>query len=184
MTLNDFFSNTYVQTVILYLISTVIAIVFATRPRVVWSKAHESAFRIKSNEGDQPFYVYTSEIWVKNLGRAQASNLEIILNYRPRHYEIWTPRTFKEETLPDDRLALTFEALGPQDEFQISMLDTVVKTPIVIEIRHQAGLAKQTEMQTNTKPATYLLVAFAVVALVGFGFILYQVAAFFGPLIF
>ena len=129
-------------------------------------------------------YVYTSEIWVKNLGRAQAKQLEIVLNYKPRHYEIWTPRKCTEELLADDRLALTFETLGPHDEFQISMFDTDIDTPSVIEVRHESGLASEAEMQTTPKPGTFLISFLGTLILVGFGVILYQIAAFLGPFIF
>lgn len=184
MTLSDFFSNTYVQTIILAVASAIIAAVFATRPRVVWSKAHQSTFRLKSKDGEKPLYVYTSEIWIKNLGRAQAKQLEIVLNFKPRHYEIWTPRKCTEELLADDRLALTFETLGPHDEFQISMFETDIDTPKVIEVRHEAGLAKEAEMQTTPKPGTFLILVVVTLLLAGFGLILYQIAAFFGPMFF
>lgn len=184
MTITDFFANTYVQTAILSILSAVIAVLFASRPRVNWSKAHQSSFRLMNEAGDEPLYVCTSEIWIKNSGRAQAKNLEIILNFRPQHYEIWTPRKCKEEILADDRLSLTFETLGPQDEFDISMLHTFGETPSVIEVRHEGGLAKETEMQTTVKPGTFTLLVCVAVFLVGFGLILYQLAALFGPMLF
>lgn len=184
MTVTDFFSNTYVQTLVLSLVSAIIAAVFATRPRVVWSKAHQSSFRLKPKEGEKPLYIYTSEIWIKNSGRAQARQLEVVLNFTPQHYEIWTPRKCKEELLADDRLCLTFETLGPQDEFEISMLSSSGETPNVIEVRHEAGLAKETEMQTTAKPGTFFLIIIVTLFLVGFVLILYQIAAFLGPMFF
>jgi hypothetical protein len=184
MTLSDFFSNTYVQTIVLAFASAIIAALFARRPRVVWSKAHQSTFRFKLNEGEKPLYFYTSEIWVKNMGHAQAKNLEVVLNFKPRHYEIWTPRKFTEEFLADDHLALTFETLGPNDEFEISMLSIDVETPLIIEVRHEAGLASETKMQTTPKLGTFLIIVLATLILVGFAVILYQIAALFGPMIF
>jgi len=183
MTVTDFFSDTYVQTAVLSLVSAIVAALFATRPRVVWSKAHQSSFRFKPNESEQPFYVHTSEIWIKNSGRAQAKQLEVVLNFRPQHYEIWTPRKCKEELLADDRLSLTFETLGPQDEFEISMLNTFGETPNVIEVRHEVGLAKEAEMQTTAKPGTFTLLIFLGLSLAGFILILYQIAAFLGPML-
>lgn len=184
MTLSDFFSNTYVQTIVLAFASAVIAAVFASRPRVVWSKAHQSIFRPRVNQGDRPLYVYTSEIWVKNLGRAQAKQVEIVLNFRPTHFEVWTPRKCTEELLAEGHLTLTFETLGPHDEFEISMLNIEGETPRIIEVRHEAGLASQVEMQTTPKPSAFLIIGFVTLFLVGFAVILYQIAAFFGPMIF
>lgn len=183
MTLIDILSNTFVQTLILTIVSAIVAAFFATRPRVVWSEAHESIFRLKEQDSERPLYVYTSEIWIKNTGRAQAKQLEVILNYRPRHYKIWTPRKCKEEELPDNRFSLTFETIAPQDEFEVSMLSTDSENPLVIEIRHEAGVAQKMEMQTTAKPGKVLLGVCGILLLVGFVVVLYQIAAFIGPML-
>ncbi len=183
MTLTEFFSNTYVQTLLLSFMSAIIAAIFATRPRVIWSKTHQSSFRLKTNEGEKPLYIYTSEIWIKNSGRAQAKHLEVVLNFKPQHYQVWSPRKCREELLADDRLSLTFETLGPQDEFEIAMLDSFGETPNVIEVRHEAGLARETEMQTTAKPGTFFLLIIVTLFLAGFVLILFQIAAFFGPML-
>lgn len=184
ITLIDFFSNTYVQTIILSLVSAAIATFFVSRPRLVWSKTHQNSFRLKSEKDERPLYINTSEIWVKNLGRSQARQVEVVLNFRPQHYQVWTPRKCKEEVLADDRLSLTFDTLGPNDELEISMLDSFADTPNVLEVRHEAGLANEEKMQTNIQPGRFTIVALSMVFLMGLILIFYQIAAFIGPMLF
>jgi len=183
MTLTDFFTNTYVQTTILSILSAIVAAVFATRPRVIWSETHQSSFRLKPNEENAPVHVRTSEIWIKNTGRAPAKHLEVVLNYRPQHYQIWKPRKCEEKLLDDDRLSLVFETLGPKDEIEISMLDAFVDTPMVVGVRHEAGLAAETKMQTTEKPSALFLYTFLFFSIVGFLFVIYQLLAFLGPML-
>jgi hypothetical protein len=86
--------------------------------------------------------------------------------------------------LADDRLSLTFETLSPKDEFEISMISSYGETPNVIEVRHEAGLATKSEMQTTAKPGAFLMVVVLTLFLLAFFFVLYQVAATFGPMLF
>jgi hypothetical protein len=64
------------------------------------------------------------------------------------------------------------------------MLDSFGKTPDVLEVRHEAGLASKTEMQTTPKPGTLMLTFVLYLMLAGFVLTLYQVASFFGPILF
>ena len=83
-----------------------------------------------------------------------------------------------------DRISLTFETLGPKEEFDISMLHPHGETPMVIEVRHESGLASEVEMQTTVKPRAFMIFSVGTLFVVGFILMLYQVAAFFGPMLF
>jgi hypothetical protein len=39
-------------------------------------------------------------IWVQNTGRGLITNIEVVLNYPPQHYEIWPQREYQVETNP------------------------------------------------------------------------------------
>jgi hypothetical protein len=45
-------------------------------------------------------FLHAGYIWAQNTGRGLITNIEVVLNYPPQHYEIWPQREYQVETNP------------------------------------------------------------------------------------
>lgn len=141
-TLQAFANSNLAQTLLIAAITAVAARLFTARGRLLWSVSHAHLYLVPRIDADGAFPVRTQQIWFENAGRAAIEDVEIILNYPPQHLEIWDPRVFTRENLPDNRVALRFPNLAGREKFTISMIDTFSDLPRVVSVRWKNGTGR------------------------------------------
>lgn len=144
--IKEVFGSGFVQTLLIAAITAFAANFFRSKGKLVWSVSHQHLYRIPSLIDDGEYPVRTQQIWFQNIGRLPIDDIEIILNWRPQHFEIWDPRQYTLSTLPDGRLALHFPTLNSNEFFRLSMIDTINDLPIVLNVRWRGGVGKQIAM--------------------------------------
>ncbi|MEQ1405632.1 hypothetical protein ABK249_11875 [Neorhizobium sp. Rsf11] len=144
--------------------------------KLVWSVSHQHYYNVPRIGADGAFPVRTQQIWIQNLGRKAIEDIEIVLNWKPQHYEVWDPRHYTPGTLPDGRHSIRFPNLSSQEYFTISILDTFNELPIVLAVRWKEGLGKEIRMGPNQVHPRWVLLGLWLILLVG------ATAIFFGIL--
>lgn len=134
------------QAIIIAVVTAVIGQLLTARGKLVWSVSHQHHYNIPRLTDDGTFPVRTQQIWVHNPGRAPVEGIEFILNWKPQHFEIWDPRKFEEDTLPDGRFALQFPSLAGKESLTISMIDTLHQLPMVVGVRWKNGMGREISM--------------------------------------
>ncbi|MGA9602538.1 MAG: hypothetical protein WBQ82_00320 [Methyloceanibacter sp.] len=138
------------------------------RGRLGWSISHQHNFLvpIQPPQGAaklaQPALqtVYTRDIWVQNVGRGSITNIELVLNYPPQHYEIWPQREFQVVMNPDGRMVIKVASLGAREFFTVVMLSVAHELPLVTNVRSSDGVARAVTMgpqQIFSRPFVQLL---------------------------
>lgn len=141
----------------------------APRGRLLWAISHEYIFLVPPQvqiappepvpaaEGShevaptepqpvrEPGLIRTREIWVQNGGRAPVHDVEVVLNWRPHHYQIWPQRNFTEQVNPAGLLVIGVPTLGHREFFTIAIID-VRELPNVANVRSSDGVARQVTM--------------------------------------
>jgi hypothetical protein len=71
--------------------------------RVVWGISHGFTFLVptQGNQPSGPIRVNTGSVFVQNLGRKTAENIEVILNFQPQHFEVWPVLNYETARTPD-----------------------------------------------------------------------------------
>jgi hypothetical protein len=90
--------------------------------------------------------VYVKEIWVQNIGRAPAENVEVILAFAPNHFDIWPQRHFTNAANPNGNFVIKVDNLNRNEHFAISMLQVGGETPLVTNVRWSGGVGQKRPM--------------------------------------
>lgn len=109
------------------------------------------------------------------MGRSPVREIEVILNYKPQHFEIWDPREWKYVTLPDGRIAIKVPSLYAKEFFTISIIDTIGNIPDVISVRSLEGRGKAVAMAPQRIFPNWISYCLAIILFVGFVTIVYFV---------
>ncbi|AZO68936.1 MULTISPECIES: hypothetical protein [unclassified Mesorhizobium] len=166
--IKEFFSSNIGQSLSIAGLIAIATQLLTARGRLGWSVTHQHFYQLPNPNGGANIPVRTQEIWVQNTGRAAIDGVEVTLNYQPQHYEIWSPRKFTPDILPNDRLALTFPSLAGKEFFRISIIDTRgVELPNVLSVRWGNGQGKRLPMRPMRVFPRSVLIAFACVSLIG-----------------
>jgi hypothetical protein len=135
--------------------------------RVVWAVSHQHYYRVPMVAEDGTFPIVTQQVWFQNVGRAPVHGVEIVLNWNPQHFEIWSPRKFSQSVLPDGRLVVSIPSLAGYEIFTLSMIDTFRDLPIVLNVRSEQGLGKQVPMMPQRIWPTWFLAILGAALLIG-----------------
>jgi hypothetical protein len=147
-------SSEVVAVALTFLIAALVRIF--RRGRLAWSISHQHTFIVPpeappEQPGDEVvappvvLVIHTQDIWVQNTGHSPLSNVEVVLNYAPPHYEVWPQREFEAVRNPDDRLIIKVPSLGPREFFTIVMISRE-ELPLVANVRSSEGVARRVRM--------------------------------------
>ena len=160
-------TSDFAQAVLLLVLGVVIQRFVTAKGKLVWGLSHGHHYLIPRLDADGSFPVRTRQIWFQNLGRASLENVEIVLNWKPQHLEIWDPRHYEDGETPDGRYSLRFPFLAGGEFFTLSMIDTFQDLPNVVSVRSTNGLGKDIPMGPQRLFPRWVLFLSATSAIIG-----------------
>lgn len=156
-------------------ITALIGWLLRAKAKVVWSVHNLRAFTATENVADEsgqtrPVHniVHAASVFLRNGGRASATSIEIVFNWKPRHLSLWPQRDYTEATNPDGRYIIKLPSLGPSEFFGIDVLTVNADMPAVLEVRSAEGRGKRIEMTPQQIHPKWKLVLVAYLMLAGF----------------
>lgn len=167
------------QALIIAAVIGIFARIFTPKGKLVWGVSHQHHYRMPRLGESGTFPVVTQQIWFQNLGRLSIENVEIVLNWKPQHFEIWDPRSYEQALTPDGRFVIKIPSLNRTEAFTVSMIDTINDLPAVINVRWNGGLGRMVRMgPQRVFPLwfNYLILALLFISLVSIIFFSLQLA--------
>lgn len=134
------------QTLIIAAITGIAAKIFSARGKLIWGVSHQHMYRMPNANGQGTFPVATQQIWFRNVGRLPITNVEIVLNWKPTHFEIWEPREWSSADLSDGRIAIKIPTLNQKEGFALSLIETSADLPSVVNVRWNGGIGRNVVM--------------------------------------
>ncbi|WP_312946328.1 hypothetical protein [Agrobacterium sp.] len=168
-----FASSSVGQALIIAAITAMAARLFTPKGKLIWGVSHQHRYRMPNLEKGDTFPVVTQQIWFQNTGRSAIQSIEIILNWKPQHFEIWDPRNWDGDYTPDKRFVLKIPSLNRGESFTVSMIDTINDLPMVVGVRWHGGTGKNVEMGPQRIFPTWVNVVVAILLFAGTISILY-----------
>ncbi|WP_113180928.1 hypothetical protein [Agrobacterium cavarae] len=166
-------SSQFAQAVFLAVFSVVVTQLLSAKGKLRWSVRHAHWYRLPAANSDgSDLSVVTQELWFNNTGRAVVENVEIVLNWKPQHYELWTPRDFSQQVLPDGRLIIRVPSLAAKEWFSLSLIDTK-QLPTIVNVRSRNGEAGEILMLPTRVFSQTINIVAAVMMLTGLATIIY-----------
>ena len=121
------------------------------------------------------------QIFIQNVGRAVAEDIEVTINFLPQHCHVFPPIV---KVMPNDQdrfLRLQAKLLNKREYFIISMLESRNNTvlPDVVTVRWNGGVAKQVTITPQQQWPTWILRILVLAMYCGFisaGYLLIRLA--------
>lgn len=144
------------------LLVTGIGLIFKSRVELIWSSPHSWNFLIQqpSQTDTQPILtnIYTAALFVQNIGRLPATEVELTFNWEPPNWNIWPLRSYTTHTAPDRRFTLKFDNFAPMESLQLELLANT-QLPSLSTVRSKECVGKHVTMfpsRAVAKPILYL----------------------------
>lgn len=74
---------------------------------------------------------------VSNTGKSTATNVELVFNWKPSHFNVWPLRHYTTRDHPDGRFSLVLENLAPKEVFGMELLSVNVDLPVLCNVRSE-----------------------------------------------
>ena len=178
-------NNTFLRAVLLTIISSLIALFFAARGRLRWYQTGQYVYSMPI-EGQLNLTVHTKQIWIVNTGRASIKNIEIVLNFKPQHFEIWPPRNYTQKDHPGGtRESILIDNLAPREGFMLAMLESRQNIGLgeVNAVRSETDWGRQVAMHFARNYPVWLTTARIMLFMFGLGSAIQYTIIFFVRLI-
>ena len=150
------FLQTYGKEFVAILVPIILWVLnYAFRARVKLNLAmpHAFAFLVmeplrdeQGNEISPTQTVQTRSFFLSNSGRATATKIEILFNWKPLCLNVWPPRHFEDIQEQDNRYTLTFESLAPNETIGLYVLSVNNELPNLASARCDQCVAKHIDM--------------------------------------
>lgn len=112
--------------------------------RVIWGISHGFTFLVPSQEKQpQSYPLSTGSVFVRNAGRRTANDVEIVLNYRPQHFQIWPALGYETAETPEHHFIIKLKNLGPGEFTTVELVSANHELPITLRVRSPLGEAKR-----------------------------------------
>jgi hypothetical protein len=135
--------------VIAFVVTGILAIIgrkFTPKAKVVWGTSHGFSFTVpKNNNNNGPYTFHTGTVFIQNVGRDTATDIEVHFNFRPEHFQIWPAFSWKEETNPEGHYAVVIKNLGKREFVTIEMISGIA-LPLLLRVRTAKGECRQVQM--------------------------------------
>ena len=119
--------------------------------------------------------VHTASVFIQNVGRLPATEVEITFNFPPQNHNIWPVRPYETHTSPDSRYTLKFINLAPKEQFQVELL-SIPQLPAVMGVRSKEVVAKKIEMRPMQVFKPWVYISFWTLIIFGVAFIVETLA--------
>lgn len=161
----------HIIAVICTLLGAGLTYLFRPRSKLVYSFVHRFTFALQPVPNSFGLAA-AAALWVKNVGRASATEVEVTFNYKPQFYNLWPARPC--EIIVDsivNRYTLKFSSIAPQEELWVHMISSGQELPEVVSLRSKEGVAELISMryaQINSKFVVAILWAFLLLGIATF----------------
>lgn len=170
-------SNEVLGVVVSAILTIIIALatqIFRRKAKLRWADTYSNHFIIPSQDG-KVISVLVKDVWVQNTGRAVARDIEICLNFKPQHFEIYPHVPYDIHQNADQRFFLVFKKLNPGEYQRISLHNINADLPMTSNVRFDGGqgIPVTTELQVKAPFRLRAFVSFLI--LMGFFSTIYVV---------
>lgn len=154
------------------------------RPKIIWGSPHGFDFLVQEPMKDAAGKVVqevqiarTRSFRIINTGRAAASKVELVFNWKPKCINIWPVRKSNEDRLDDKRFVLSFDGLAPREEIGIEVLEVNAELPNLVTVRCSDCIPTEIPIRWVRAVPQWRINAFVLATLVGMGTAVYWILA-------
>ena len=122
--------------------------------------------------------MHTRSTVIRNTGRATATRVEMVFNWKPLCINIWPPRHFQEYVETDKRYVLIFDSLAPNEYIGCESFSLNADLPDLILVRSDQCVAKTIDMCPQPVLPSWQIRIAQVFLFAGMGLVVYLAILF------
>jgi hypothetical protein len=113
--------------------------------KLLWGASHGFTFLLppQGTPPGNPTPLETGTVFIQNMGRKPAENIEVVLNFRPQHFQIWPALNYEAILAAENHFVIKIENLGPREHTTLEMLSANANLPATLRVRSPLGDAKK-----------------------------------------
>jgi len=155
----------------------VIAHLLRPQAKFVWGTSHGFVFTVPAPanvQGAHQNLYYTGTVFLQNLGRGTAEDVEVVLNFRPQHFQVWPSLDYETTENPEHHFIIKIHNLGRREWTTIELLSLNAQTPETLRVRNPLGDAKRVNIapmqvfSSLVRNSALLLMALGILSIVYF----------------
>ena len=120
---------------------------FRPRVKLHWGSTSLSFHKFKLEEDGEPIVVSTEKIFLQNVGRKPASEIELVLTDIPSSYTLWSPREHESKPLKNGGFSIVIPSLAPRELLIVDIIDVDRRNPKLIAVNCPDVLAENIEFK-------------------------------------
>lgn len=155
----------------------------SSKVKLDWSIRHSFTFILQEPSFDNnnekisdTKTVNIASISLVNSGRAVATKVEVVFNWRPQHINVWPIRYYEEKLSNNGRVSMCLENLAPKEVFGFEILSVNSKLPEIVNVRSEQISGKYVTLSPQIVLAPWKTRLIFVSFLIGIGTIAYMLA--------
>lgn len=145
---------------------------FEAKPKLLYWVPGSFLFKVQDPKVD----LRTDALTVQNVGRRPATDVEIVHEERPDHFQFSTAVRYTEETNSTGEHVIKVPSLGPKEHINLQILSHQ-KLPVLLNVRSADGKAQPIQVHLQRVLPRWLQVLVAGLILFGAGFCIYWIIA-------
>lgn len=169
----------------LTVIFAVIVWVVQARPRIIWgfSYGFRHSLQMPPNEQGEPqlpVSVSVTSYVVSNVGRKQATNVEVTLSRFPDNLSIWPHRPYEIRPTPEGASVISIANLPPRANFGVNILQLHGDPPTVLNVESETSLGKELPLAPLRLNPTWFNIVLMTLLFLGVAAMIYLFAELIG----
>ena len=141
----------FFSALILSLATAAIIALFRPKVKLTWGSTSLSFHTFKVHEDGEPISVSTEKLYVQNVGKRSAHNIELILTAKPTSYTLWQPREHSAKMIDNGRFAISVPSLAPKELLIIDLIDIDLLQPKLMAVNCPDVIADEVEFLAQRK---------------------------------
>ncbi len=149
------------------LIITYVRWLFRAKVEIIWGSTSLSYHNFKLTEDGAPIAVSTEKLYVQNVGKKPASNIELILTDIPTSYTLWSPRDHQSKAMAGGGFSITVPSLASSELLIVDVIDIDSRNPKLLSVNCPDAIPKVVQYEAQRQFGKYLEAIAAFLMFVG-----------------
>jgi len=113
----------FLAAILLSLVTAGLLAIFKPRVKLTWGSTSVSVHNFRIREDGEPIRIATEKLFVQNIGKKAAKDIELILNNVPTSYTLWSPREHSSCLLDGGGFSIKIPTLAPNELLIVDTID-------------------------------------------------------------
>lgn len=135
--------------IVISLVTAGLLALFKPKVKLTWGTTSISRHKFKLRVDSEPIMISTEKLYVQNIGKKPATEVELILSDIPSSYTLWSPREHEGKPLENGGFSIKIPTLAPNELLIVDLIDIDVRFPKLIAVNCPDSIAQPVQFMAQ-----------------------------------